>query len=471
MMQLEHYVITAYSSAVEFVDRQRELARLDRALSAAEGGMVCVWGRRRLGKSRLLREACAGRAAVFVVGDDRDAPLQRAAVAREIGRLLPGFDAVPYPTWDTLLERFWRDAPDGAVLVLDELPAMVARSPELPGVLQRLLDAPGEDGRCLALCGSSQRMMHGLILDATAPLFGRAREVLRIEPLAPRWLGEALGLADPGDVLRRYAIFGGVPRYWELMAPFADLEAAVAELVLDPLGVLHDEPERLLLDDLRETARAASVLALIGQGCSRLSEIAGRIGQPATSMTRPLDRLVSLGLVAREVPFGAAPKDSKRSSYRIADPLLAFWYRFVDPNRSLLDAGAVDAVAEEVWRTFPAHLGHAWESLVRWRIPRASVLGGRWRNASRWWGNGTDGRPLELDAVAESVDRSGTVLVVEAKVRATPEEVPTRLASLRAKASRCPALAGRRCEPVLWVMLDAPDTPGVLGAKEVMEAG
>ncbi|MCK6531168.1 ATP-binding protein [Myxococcota bacterium] len=455
---------------MRFVDRNRELARLTRAMAAPAGGMVCVWGRRRLGKSRLLREATAGRPSAFVVGDDRDAPLQRAAVAREIGRLLPGFDSVAYPTWDALLERFWRDAPAGTVLVLDELPAMVARSPELPGVLQRLLDGQEADGRYLALYGSSQRMMHGLVLDATAPLLGRAREILRIEPMAPRWLGEALGLSSPVDVLRRFAVFGGVPRYWELMAPFADLETAATDLVLDPVGVLHDEPERLLLDDLRETARAASILALIGQGCARLSEIAGRLGQPSTSLTRPMERLISLGLVPRETPFGVPAKDSKRSLYRIADPLLAFWYRFVEPNRSLLAAGALDAVAADVWRDFPLHLGPTWEALVRWRVPRAPIRGARWKPASRWWGDGVDGRPLELDAVAESADRRDTVLLVEARLQVSPPEVPGLLAALRDKASRCPTIVGRRCEAYLWVLADAPGVPGVLGAAEVLEA-
>ncbi len=455
---------------MKFVDRHRELARLSRALDAPGGGMVCLWGRRRVGKSRLLREAMVGRPHAYVVGDDRDASLQRAAVAREIGRMVPGFDRVPYPTWEVLLERFWRDAPPRAVLVLDEFPTLVSRSTELPGVLQRLLDQGEGNGRCIGLCGSSQRMMHGLVLDAQAPLFGRAREILRIEPLAPRWLGEALGLTEPAEVIQRFAVFGGIPRYWELVVPYDNLHNAIAELVLDPLGVLHDEPHLLLLDDLSETARAASILALIGQGCSRLSEIAGRLGHPSTSLTRPMERLISLGLVARDTPFGVPARESKRSLYRIADPLLAFWYRFVEPNRSLLEARAVDTVASDVRAGFPLHLGLAWESLVRWRIPRASIRGLYWKPASRWWGNGLDGKPLELDAVADSVDRPGVVLVVEAKLRVEAREVPRLLATLRAKASQCPALAGRSCEVFLWVLFDAPALEGVLNAAEVLEA-
>jgi AAA+ ATPase superfamily predicted ATPase len=453
---------------MQFVNRKKELARLHGVFAGPPGGMVCVWGRRRLGKSRLLLEALRGKPTVFVVGDDRAAPLQRAAVAREIGRQLPGFDRVSYPNWDTLLERYWQDAPAGSVLILDELPALVAQSPELPGVLQRLVDRG--DPIYLAVCGSSQRMMHGIVLSASSPLYGRASEVLRLDPMAPRWLGEALTLTDPDDTVRRFAIFGGIPRYWELIARHPDLYTAIRELVLDPLGVLHDEPERLLLDDAREIARAASILGLIGQGCSRSSEIAGRMGQPASTLARPLERLTSLGLVQRETPFGALPRDSKRSIYRIADPLLAFWYRFVEPNRALLASGGVDAVADRVRLELSVHMGHQWDAMVRWRIPRARLLGRRWGQASRWWG--TAGRPLEIDAIAENTDSSDEVLVVEAKVSIRAAEAPRLRAELAAKAEQCPALQGKRPVLALWSMTGGPDQRGadVLGPEDVLDA-
>jgi AAA+ ATPase superfamily predicted ATPase len=447
-----------------FVDRQRELARLRRSFDGAPGAMVCVWGRRRLGKSRLVREAVSGRPHVWAVGDARGPPLHREAVAREMGRLVPGFDAVTYPSWDVLMERFWTDAPVGAVLVLDEFPEFVGPSPELAGVLQRLVDRG--HGPHLALCGSSQRMMHGLVLDATAPLFGRAQEVLKVEPMAPRWLQQALSLGSAREVVERYAVFGGVPRYWELTVPFADTRSAVSDLVLDPLGVLHDEPSRLLLDDLAEVARAASILALVGAGASRLSEIAGRIGQPASSLTRPVGRLVDLGLIQRETPFGVPARDSKRTLYTVADPLLAFWYRFVDPNRGRLGAGALEAVAADVWSAFPQHLGQRWEGLARWRVSAAPIAGGSWGPATRWWGTGLDGSRLELDVVAERPD--GRVLVGEAKLKVTRREVPRLIAALREKARCCPPLADREIVLTIWA-LDGPEAEGVIGPSAMLE--
>src|SRR5215468_12468811 len=278
-----------------FVDRHGELARLRRALTARTSSLVCVYGRRRAGKSRLVTTALDGLAAVYYLADERDEHLQRRALAREIERLIPGFARVEYPDWDALLDRWAEAAPPGAVLAIDELPYLVRAAPSLPSILQRRIDR-GPGRQHWVICGSSQRMMHGIALDAAAPLYGRAREILKIEPLRFPYLSEALHLRRAEDAVEAYATWGGIPRYWELAAGAASLQAAQRDLVLDPLGVLHAEPQRLLLDELSETMHAHSILALIGQGCHRLSEIAGRLGRPATSMTRPLALLVDIGL-------------------------------------------------------------------------------------------------------------------------------------------------------------------------------
>jgi AAA+ ATPase superfamily predicted ATPase len=435
-----------------FLDREQELKRIARALADPKGALVCVYGRRRLGKSRLVRRAIQGRRAVYYVGDDRDAAVQRAALAREMARLVPRFESVAYSDWETLLERWWHDAPPQAVLAIDELPSVVATAPELPSLFQKLLDRGQPRGRHLVLCGSSQSMMQGLVLDATGPLYGRAREILRLGPLSPAYLGRALRSKNAADVVERYCVWGGVPRYWELALDYKDLFSAVEELVLDPLGVLHDEPARLLRDDVRDPARAASILSLIGQGSHRLSEIAGRLGVPAPQLSRPMARLVDLGLIVRETPFGTSARDSKRSLYRIADPLLDFCYTFVDPNRSRLGARQIREVRREIEKRWPPFLGLRWEQLARDRVAAGPVLGTRWKPAARWWGPGAHGAPLEIDIVAEAANDPERILVGEAKLACKPGEVSSRLASLKQKAAACPALAGRQIEPVLWIL-------------------
>jgi AAA+ ATPase superfamily predicted ATPase len=450
-----------------FLDRDRELERLGRALDRDEDALLCLYGRRRCGKSRLIREAIERRQAVYYVGDARAAELQRADLAREIGRLVPGFEEVAYPDWEPLLGRWWNDAPPNAVLVLDEFPELVAMSADLPSVLQKLVDRAGRSPRNVILAGSSQRMMLGALLDASAPLYGRAREILEIEPLDVSCLPLAFETRSAAEAVEHYAVWGGVPRYWELALDEPDRATAIRDLVLDPLGVLHREPERLLLDDVRDVTRATSILALVGQGCHRISEIGARLGQPATSLSRPMAKLVELGLLEREIPFGRSVRDAKRSLYRIADPLLRFWYRFVDPNRSRLAAGQLDEVEAEVEAAWPHHLGSVWEDLARRSVSGLGVAGGSWQPAARWWGRGLDGRQVELDIVSAASNEPDRVLVGEAKLRIDRDEAPRLLADLERRAVACPELAGKSVVACLWSM----HAPTAASARKLVESG
>ncbi len=448
-----------------FLDRKGELRRLRAFFGGQEGGLAAVYGRRRLGKSRLLSQALPSTRAVYYVADDREASLQRAALAEETARLIPGFSDVTYPGWDELLRRFWREAPQRAVLALDEFPALVSQAPELPSLIQKRVDSVGDREVRIVVTGSSQRMMHGLVLDSSAPLFGRAREVLRVAPLPAGWIQQGLSLRRAAAATEAFAVWGGVPRYWELAAEQRDLPSALEQLVLSPLGVLHEEPRRLLLDDLSDTTQASSILALIGVGCHRLSEIAGRLEKPATSLARPLARLIDLGLVRRDVPFGASLRDSKRTAYRLDDPFLRFWFRFVEPNRSRLGAGQTVQVVRDVSRGLPAHVATVFEDIVRQSVPRAHYGNQAWGPAARWWGPGLDRSPMEVDVVAESEDGS-TLLVGEVKW-SRRVDWPREEEALRRKADNLPLARGRKVELALW----APRTPRSRGVALRFDAG
>lgn len=435
---------------LRFLDRELESSRLKGLYVRREGSLGVLYGRRRCGKSRLLVETLPAGRSVYFVADEREAPLQRAALANEIGRLLPGFERVVYPDWDSLLERWWTSAPPGAVLAMDEFQAMVSGAGELPSLLQRNLDARRASGCHLLLAGSSQRMMQGLVLDRTAPLFGRATEFMKISPLPAGWIQAGLGLEGKAiEAVESYATWGGVPRYWELAVEFGNREEALKALVLDPLGVLHREPDLLLLDDVREAAQSASILELVGGGCHRVSEIAGRLGKPASSLSRPLQRLLDLELVRRDRPFATPSRDAKRSLYRVADPFLRFWFRYVAPNRSRLEVRMVDAVANSITRDVSRHVAEVWEDLARASVPRLGLFDREWNPASAWWGPGTDGRRLEVDVVADTTD--GAALLVGSVKWEEETRVERTLAELEDAARRLPFARGRAVHLAVWV--------------------
>ncbi len=375
-----------------------------------------MWGRRRIGKTRLLLEWVKRSGGLYWVADESAASIQRASLAEALATRLAGFGQVDYPSWGALFDRLAQDATKArwrGPLVIDELPYLVGASPELPSILQRFVDHGARAARfVLALAGSSQRMMQGLVLDAGAPLFGRAREAMKLSPIPVGHLGRALGLAGPRAIVEAWAMWGGVPRYWELAAPFADTTEAVDALVLHPRGPLHDEPARLLLEETPPAVALRPLLDAIGVGAHRVSEIGGRVGQPATSLARPLSRLQELELVVRETPHGEPERSGKRALYRLGDPFLRLWFTLVARRRALLLQAPRKTRLQLLAAALPALRSEAWEVLCREAVPRlgARLEGADYGPARRFW----HGAGPEWDAVAESLD-GRTLLVAEAK--------------------------------------------------------
>ena len=198
-----------------------------------------------------------------------------------------------------------------------------------------------------------------------------------------------------------------MPRYWELAEAFGgDLDTAVDALILDSTGPLHGEPDRLLREETPPATALRPILDVIGNGAHRISEIAGRLGKPASGLSKPLASLVEMGLVRRETPFGSDPRSGKRSLYRIDDPFLRLWFRVVAPHRAAL-AAAPRETRLRYWRRHrPSLESLAWEELCRMAVPLlhrsdTTLAGlGPWEPAQRYW----RGDAPELDVVARSVD-------------------------------------------------------------------
>lgn len=451
-----------------FLNRTDELTRLDRLARSSEGGLAVISGRRRVGKTRLLLEWTHRHHGLYFVADQSSASLQRRYFAQALGTRLPGFGDVDYPDWRALFARLASEAKlrkFRGPLVIDELPYLVLSSPELPSVLQQWLDHDAREAKLtVALAGSSQRMMQGLVLDGAAPLFGRAREVLEVLPLAPRWLPHAFkGLAG-SELLATWTAWGGVPRYWELAhAARGKLGQRIDTLVLDPMGALHHEPDRLLLEETPSAVDLRPLLDAIGAGIHRLSEIAARAGRPVTSLARPLERLIELGLVRREVPFGEAPRQTKRSLYRLADPFFRLWFRVVAPQRGYLAVATPKQRQALLATHFPALVGSAFEELC---LRQVSALGD-WLPAGRWW----QGSAPEWDVVSSSPDGQ-RLLLGEAKAWRKPATVEALVPEARRLRARpMPRLTAMKAAPqVEWALFVpelAPRVPEVIEGVRV----
>ena len=408
---------------MKFVDRKDEMRRLDGLGEGGRAGLAALWGRRRVGKTRLLLEWCRRRGGLYSVADLSSESVQRRYFAEAAAAKFPGFAEAEYPDWRTLLRALGREAERVAwhgPVVLDEFPYLAESCPALPSILQNWIDHEAlQAGLLLVIAGSSRHMMQGLALNADSPLYGRTEEAMALAPMSVAAAAEALSLEDPVDAVRAFAAWGGIPRYWELAEPFRrDVDSAVDRLVLDPLGPLHQETDRLLADERPSAMPLRPVLDAIGAGAHRVSEIAGRIGQPSTSLSRGLSRLAELGLLTRDQPFGESERGGKKTLYRIDDPFFRLWFRLVAPHRAVL-ASAPETVRRGLWaRQREGLFAETWETLCRAAVPRLGGVGplaegGPWGPAARTWGGGGP----EWDVVARSLDGKA-LLLGEVKWRA-----------------------------------------------------
>ena len=435
---------------MDFVDRIDEMARLKEAFAREKAALVVVYGRRRLGKSTLIKKVLVDKD-VYFLADRSEGQHQRALLAKVIAQKFPDFDRLTYPDWESLLRAVNYRTDQRFTLCIDEFPYIVEQSPELPSVLQKLVDERSLRFH-LVLCGSSQQMMYGLFLDATAPLYGRADEIMRLMPIRLPYLQEALRLPVV-DAIENYAVWGGVPRYWELREQRASLNDALWHTALSAYGMLYEEPVKLFQDDVKDIVKTSTIMSYIGSGANRLTEIAARCNEPATNLSRPLKKLIDLGFLEKEVPFGMDEKNSKKSLYKIADPFMAFYYQFVVPNRSFIELGRRLPIEQALNAHFSEFVSVQWEKLCRDAVTGNLVGGIVYGQAKRWWGSvlNEDKKPeqLEFDVIAESLDKK-QLLVGECKW--TTQEDGGRLeAELLRKAHLLPFAKQHTIVPMLFL--------------------
>lgn len=354
-----------------FVGRAQEISRLRKEFSLARPSLLVVYGRRRIGKSALLKEAAKDSPHVLYQATRVTPTLNLEGFKAEIARSL-GADPVLNGLGDwlgvlTYLARKAKDMP-GLVVVLDEFPYLVEGDQALPSIVQKFWDAVvADEGKLnLVLCGSMIAQMEDLLAERN-PLYGRQTLRLEVKALSLRDAAGFFPDYPAEDRILAYAIFGGIPFYLRLCDPSASIEENVTNLLLADAGTLVDEPNVLLQSELRETQRYASILAAIADGCTKLGEIGGRVRdiKDSVSLSPYMRRLERMRLVRTVHSLDASPK-SRDTRYFVDDPLVAFWHRFVRPNMSSVMQG----FGPDIWRHQVApqldeYMGGAFEEICR----------------------------------------------------------------------------------------------------------
>ncbi len=352
----------------KLIDREQEWKTLERFAERRQR-LAVVYGPRRVGKSFLIDAVCEAAGGYRYQAITGVAATQLADFGRELGEEL-GAGPLLLEGWGDALDRLARL--QRPFVALDELPYLTEVTPELPSLLQRYVDA--DAGPPLILAGSALSAMSELV-EARAPLYGRAAAVIVPAPLAGADLTALWETSDPLSALWIDAALGGLPGYRPLVAPpGGDREAWMIEEVLAPGSPLLDAAEADLanLPDppaLRGVYRA--ILSALAAGERTFGAVSRVAGLASGALTRPLAALQRAGLVER-VPD---PLRARRDRYELADPHLRLWLAIIAPNRSRLQAGAAAEVwarlGETTWRS--QVLGPRWEAVARGHLARGET--------------------------------------------------------------------------------------------------
>ena len=338
-----------------FANRIQELAFLERMFARDSSQFLVLWGRRRVGKTRLIQEFSRGRRVLYHVGTQST---ERLAVEGWSAQAAEFFqDSVlrvqPLQSWEAALayltDRCQRDD-SGWGVIFDEFPYLVQSAARLPSLLQAAWDGSLKHTRVkLILCGSSMAMMESIFFSQQAPLYGRRTGQWKVEPFRIEDLALLFPRLNTVALLELYCVIGGLPMYAERLDKEAPLLSNIRDHILTKGELLYEEVPFLLREELREPRVYQSILSVIASGAQRFSEISSKTGLDRAHLTGYLASLGELGLVTREVPVTEDhPEKSRRGRYILNDPFVRFWYRFVYPNFSRLEAGDVEGVLCQV---------------------------------------------------------------------------------------------------------------------------
>jgi hypothetical protein len=380
---------------------------LDRTESN-QAELIVVYGRRRIGKTELLKEAFKKRKAIYFAADlgaDQD---QRRRFSEVIQALYPSplLQTDPPSEWDALF-RYLIDLgkKERIALVIDDFPYLCSSQPALPSILQRIWDEAGKYSKvCLILCGSFVSFMEREILGHKSPLYGRRTGQLLLQPLPLNALKGFFPGYSAEERISAYAILGGVPAYLIQFSDKLSLAQNIEKQILNPTAFLYDEVRFILMEELRDPKLYLSILQSIAFGNTRLNDIVQRTGIERGPVSKYLSVLQDLRLIEREIPTTEKhPEKSRKGIYRLSDNFFRFWFRFVLPQRSrLVESGGRRILEREILPHLDNFIGQVFDKICA-EILRYLRDVGRinldYDTAGRWW----DGNE-EIDLVGMSGD-------------------------------------------------------------------
>ncbi|MCM1122844.1 MAG: ATP-binding protein, partial [Eubacterium sp.] len=414
-----------------FIGREYEINEMNRLYDSDKFQMPVIYGRRRVGKSTLIRQFIQGKRAVVFTAAESTAEKNLQLFSQSIyAALLPQMQSLPaFADFEAAFEFLHEQSKDERlIVVIDEYPYLAAADKSISSRLQKYIDEKFQNGKLfLILCGSSMSFMENQVLGYQSPLYGRRTAQFKILPFdyqtsalfVPEYTAQERALV--------YAVTGGIPKYLELFEPEIDVHENIIRLFFNNSGYLYEEPANLMKQEMRDASNYNAVIEALACGANRINELVGKTHLDAATVSYCLKSLISLGIVEKESAM-MEEDNKKKTHYIVADGMFCFWYRFVlnGTEMILLKQGA-EYYDEVVKPQLSDFMGRVFERMCRNFIMNKSsdkIVPFQVMKTGRWWGNNPKlRREEEIDLVAVNLLQK-RMLIGECKYRKEKMDLP-----------------------------------------------
>ncbi len=316
---------------MKFINRQKELNDLNKAWRHKEAGFFIIYGKRRVGKTELIKQFLKNKAGIYYLADKRRDKDQLFELGQICGTyfndeilLGHGFkdwlEFFSYIKNKSIKKRF--------ILIIDEYPYLTESNQGLSSLLQKAWGNYLKDTKIfLILCGSSISMMEQETLVLTSPLFGRRTGQILVEPLNFFQSWQFFPEKNFNDFLQIYTISGGMPAYLKQFDSTENIENIIKNKIFNTSSFLYNEIEFMLKEELREPKNYLAILRAVSQGQRKLGKIADQLGLERNVLNKYLSILINLKMIERQLPVTEKyPLKSRRGLYKISDNFTSFWF-------------------------------------------------------------------------------------------------------------------------------------------------
>ncbi len=341
---------------MQFIGREAELSALEREYTRSSS-FVVIYGRRRVGKTTLIKEFIKDKSALYFLATEEVESLARKRLLSAVAAYT-GQDYLGKATLNDWVDIFSiivnHNRGQRKILVIDEFQYLVQANPAFTSIFQKIWDETlSKSNTMVILCGSLISLMTTRVLNYSSPLYGRRTAQIRLMPFKFSELRAGLPQKTFKDLVDLYALTGGVPKYLEFFDNNQTLHENISHNILSKSGYLYEEPLFLLEKEVREPLTYFSIIKTIAAGKHKLNDIATSMELKANRLSPYLKTLAELGLVEKRVPVTEPnPHKSRKGLYFISDSFIRFWFAFIYPYKNELEIDQQQRVLERIKHNF-----------------------------------------------------------------------------------------------------------------------